>query len=138
MKLYIKSRSAGTAREIKSGDDLQIAEQQPVKVIATGGATQELDVSQYDAFDITLTHALVITFSNFPPTAYRKSVEVKLTQAGSAGYATTFSQTILWPSATAPTLTTTIGIVSIIRFWSYDGGTTIYGELIGDNMAAQA
>ena len=45
---------------------------------------------------------------------------------GTGGYAITWPGSVVWPSGTAPSFTTTAGTVSIVTLFTIDGGTTWY------------
>ena len=46
----------------------------------------------------------------------------------------TSAPAIKWPGATAPTITSTTGKRDIYQFVTYDGGTTIYAIIVGQNL----
>lgn len=63
------------------------------------------------------------------------SLSLRLTQDGTGGRTITWPASVDWPSATAPTLTTTANAVNWIELWTVDGGTTWFGALSGAGFA---
>jgi len=97
-----------------------------------GGGTQDIDLELGNSVTATVdTSTTTFTFSN--PTASDEGCGfiLKLTDGG--------SQTVNWPAsvdwnaATAPTLTASG--VDILAFYTWDGGTTWYGFVLGQAMA---
>ena len=86
-------------------------------------------------FSHTLTENTTFTFSN-PASSGKVSVfTLKIVQDASAsGYTVTWPASVDWPSATAPTLTTTANAVDYFVFLTSDGGTTWYGFTAGQAM----
>jgi phosphoenolpyruvate-protein kinase (PTS system EI component) len=49
-------------------------------------------------------------------------------------YTITWPGAVKWPSGIAPTITTTLNKRDIFGFVSYDGGTTIYANIVAQNL----
>jgi hypothetical protein len=96
---------------------------------ATGAKT--IDLTLGNSVTATTTGATTWTFSN--PTASDElcSFSIKLVNGGSA--AQTWPSSVDWPSATAPTLTTSG--TDVLVFITCDGGTTWYGFVAGLALA---
>jgi hypothetical protein len=96
---------------------------------ATGAKT--IDLTLGNSVTATTTGATTWTFSN--PTASDElcSFSIKLVNGGSA--AQTWPASVDWPSATAPTLTTSG--TDVLVFITCDGGTTWYGFVAGLALA---
>ena len=95
----------------------------------TGAKT--IDLTAGNSVTATTTGATTWTFSN--PTASDElcSFSIKLVNGGSA--AQTWPSSVDWPSATAPTLTTSG--TDVLVFITCDGGTTWYGFVAGLALA---
>jgi hypothetical protein len=95
----------------------------------TGAKT--IDLTLGNSVTATTTGATTWTFSN--PTASDElcSFSIKLVNGGSA--AQTWPASVDWPSATAPTLTTSG--TDVLVFITCDGGTTWYGFVAGLALA---
>ena len=78
-----------------------------------------------------LTEATTFTFSNPPTEACIWSLKII---QDSTARAITWPNTVDWPSATAPTLTSTNDGVDIFVFLTIDGGTIWYGFTAGQAM----
>jgi len=90
----------------------------------------EIDLQDHTADIDTFTINESIS-SNQEQTFY-----LKLTQ-GTAGRTFIWSSisNIKWPSATGPSLTLTDNAIDILKFTTYDQGTTWHGEIIGQNFS---
>lgn len=104
-------------------------------VTSTTNATT-VDCEAANTFMHTLTENTTFTFSNPPAsgTAYTMTVEI-IQDASATGYTVTWPTSVDWPSATAPTLTTTASAVDVFVFTTRDGGTTWYGFTAGQAIA---
>ena len=94
-----------------------------------------IDCEAGNVFSHTLTENTTFTFSNPPAsgTAYGFSLKV-VQDASASGYAVTWPPSVDWPSAIAPTLTSTASAVDQFVFYTHDGGTTWYGFVAGQDM----
>lgn len=92
-----------------------------------------LDYSTGSVFAVALTSAITtVTFSNWPATGKAGLMTVAFTADGTVR-AITWPAAVKWPGAVAPTMTGTVNKVDILSFLSFDGGTTIYGFISGQN-----
>ena len=85
-----------------------------------------------NSFAHTLTENTTFTFSNPPTsgTAYTLSLEL-IQDASASGYTVTWPGSVIWPNATAPTLTATGNAKDIFVFYTRNGGTAWYGFTSG-------
>lgn len=86
----------------------------------TGAKT--IDWSQQSYYRATLTGNVTFTFSN--PTDGQE-VWLILIQDGTGSRTVTWPGSVIWPAATAPTLTTTANHIDMIRF-IYDSDASVY------------
>jgi len=92
----------------------------------TGGGTQDIDLTLGNAVSATVdTSANTFTFSN--PTASDELCGFVLFLTNGGSQTVTWPGTVDWPSATAPTLSSSG--VDIIVFQTIDGGTTWHGQV---------
>jgi len=96
---------------------------------ATGAKT--IDLTLGNSVTATTTGATTWTFSNPAASDELSSFSIKLINGGSATQ--TWPTTVDWPSATAPTLTTSG--TDVLVFITCDGGTTWYGFVAGLALA---
>ena len=90
------------------------------------GPNVSLDMSAAQSFDLTITGATVIAFTNAPATANALSGFIlRLVNGGSA--AVTWPATVDWPGGSAPTLT--VSGTDILVFTSDDQGATWRGAV---------
>ena len=104
-----------------------------VDVIPVSGATQTLDVDAYAAFEVTLTAGCTFTFG--APLEDFEVFELVLIQDGVGGHAVVWPGSVEWTIGAPPVLGVGIGNKSILIFSTIDGGTTWFGNLVGDAIA---
>jgi hypothetical protein len=97
----------------------------------TDGATQTIDCSQGSQFLWTLgANRTVSTFTNPAP---GQIVHLHVKQDATGSRTLTWPSNVAWPSATAPTLTTTAAKVDVFQF-IYDAATLVWrGSTVGLN-----
>ena len=94
-----------------------------------------IDCEAGNVFSHTLTENTTFTFSNPPASGTAYGFSLKIVQDASAsGYTVTWPTSVDWPSATAPTLTSTASAVDQFVFYTHDGGTTWYGFVAGQAL----
>lgn len=102
-----------------------------VNTVAASGAAQTLpNVGVATIHRITLTANCTLTF---PAAAAGKSFTVVLVQDATGSRTVTWPGTVLWPSGTAPTLTTTAAKRDVISFMCADGANWL-GFVAGQNF----
>ena len=90
-----------------------------------------IDLSAGNYFTYTLSGAQTLTVSNVASSGSVAAFVIDITNGGSA--ALTFFSGVTWNAATAPTLTASG--VDTLAFFTYDGGTTWRGFVLGQAMA---
>jgi hypothetical protein len=88
-----------------------------------------LDLSTANNFRRQFNSSATITFSN-PPTSNAFGFTFVTINAGT--YAITWPATIDWVGGTPPILTSSG--TDVLTFFTFDGGTTYYGFLVGKNL----
>ncbi len=81
------------------------------------------DISTFQFTNLNSGSDLVTTFT------------VRFTQGDPDLRNITWPDSVLWAGGTAPTMTQTAGAVDIYGLITYDGGTTFYGAVIGQNFS---
>jgi hypothetical protein len=95
-----------------------------------------LDLSTANSFKHVLTENTTLSVTNVPVANQYASFTVDIAQdALGSGFTVTWFNGVIWPSATAPTLTSNTGAVDTFVFKTYDAGTTWYGFTAGQAMA---
>jgi len=104
--------------------------------ITSSSGTATLDCEAGNVFSLTLSeNVTTFTWSNPPASGTAYGFSLKIVQDASAsGYTVTWPTSVDWPSATAPTLTSTASAVDQFVFYTHDGGTTWYGFTSGQAM----
>lgn len=97
----------------------------------SGGALS-LDLSTYAAFSIANNANAVVTFAN-PTAGYANSFSMLLTADGTLR-AWTWPASVVWLTGAAPTLTSTNGKRDLLAFYTFDGGTTWFGNAVSQNF----
>lgn len=100
--------------------------------ISSSSNASALNCENGNVFSSVLSENTTFTFSNPPVTGTAYGFTLKIVQDASAsGYTVTWPAAVDWPSATAPTLTSTANAVDQFSFYTHDGGTTWYGFVLG-------
>ena len=97
--------------------------------LGTGGSTS-IDLSTANNFRRQFSGTSTITFSN-PPASNAFGFTFTMVNAG--GYAITWPASVDWVNGSAPILTS-IG-TDVLSFFTFNGGTTYYGFVVGKNMS---
>lgn len=107
-----------------------------VKDEGTTGATLNINVNTGSYHFMVLGDNTAITINSLAswPSGVWYEMTLELKQDTTGTRVPSFTNTILWAGGTAPTFSTAINAVDIIRISSRDGGTTLYGEVIGLDM----
>ena len=91
-----------------------------------------LNLLSGSVFYVTMTAAITsITFTNIPASGKVVSFILNVTVAG---YTITWPASVKWANGTAPTLSTTSGKTDIFSFFTYNGGTTWFAAIVGQNF----
>jgi hypothetical protein len=101
-----------------------------VNAAATGAVT--LDIVTGNVFDITLTGATTLTFSNPAPTGQACSFTLIVRQDATAR-AITWPAAVKWPSDTIPDISA-VSKTSVFTFLTVNGGTRWYGFLAANGL----
>ena len=118
-------------------DERQLVKNYSEVVASNAAATGAVDIDLTDGnnHQITLTGNITLTFSNPVAAIEMSPLTLLIIQDGTGGHAITWPASVQWAGGTAPTLTTTLDTVSILTFFTNDGGVTWYGFLSGDNFS---
>jgi len=95
--------------------------------------TLTLDLSLGNVFNVALNaNITTMTISNVPSTTHNVNLTIVFTADGTTR-SVTWPASIVWPSATAPGITSTNGKIDVYTFTTNNGGTTWYGFIGGQN-----
>lgn len=97
----------------------------------TGATTA--DMALYSSFFWTMTGNVTVTVSNWPVSGKEGRANFYLKQDGTGSRTVTWPAGVLWPGGVTPTLTTTANKTDVFVLITFDGGTTIYGFIAGQN-----
>ena len=116
-----------------------------VAITTTSASNQaRLDLSQGQNFEITTTENIDDFNIVNCVSSSTKTFTVKITQDSSTAYTVgidTFRKdggsqfTVLWPGGVVPTVTASVGSTDIYSFMTFDGGTSLYGVIGGQNFS---
>lgn len=100
---------------------------------AISAGTLTLDCSLSTVKVVALNAAITtLTFSNVPASGTAYAMTLALVADGTAR-SVTWGTAVKWPSGSAPTLTSTNGKTDIVTLTTWDGGTTWYAGIAGQN-----
>jgi hypothetical protein len=105
----------------------------PESIIASTPSNANLDVTAFNAFEITLTANVTFTFINIPTNKVTR-IMVRITQGGVGGFIPTFSPTPIWSYQTSPPLNATVGLTDVFEFVFSNAGAVLSGFLAGQAM----
>ena len=91
------------------------------------------DCALGNIFSFVLTGNTTLSFANVPGSGDGFVATFLLVQGGVGSYTVTWPGSVLWPAATAPTLTTTVGKSDVITLMTLDGGASWRGFVAGQN-----
>jgi hypothetical protein len=113
-------------------DKTPITESKTAPAIAAGALT--INCANGNVFAVALNaNVTSLTLSGAPASGTAIGITVALTADGTAR-TITWPASVKWAGGTAPTLTSTAGKVDIFVFCTWDGGTTWYAHIAGQNM----
>jgi hypothetical protein len=106
-----------------------------VNAIGNSGAAQTVDLENGNVQTLTLNDDCTITFSNPPASGRSGSLVLIITKdANDTDRTITWGSTIKWDGGSSFTLLTTNAQVTILSFFTINGGTTWYGFVSGLSM----
>jgi len=109
-----------------------LIEKQTAPAIASG--VLALNCASGNVFAVSLNAAITsITFSNIPTTGNAFGITLAFTADGTAR-TISWPASVKWSGGTAPTLTSTNAKVDIFVLTTWDGGTTWYAMIGGQNL----
>jgi len=110
-------------------------------VVSSSTNVTDIDLQAGTYFKTTLSETTAFTFSNSPATGKIGSFILEIVQdASGSGYAVSWpidgdsNSIVKWPSANSPTLSTLADAIDVLAFYTYDGGTSWYGFIVGKSM----
>ena len=102
-----------------------------VNVGAVSG-TQTLNLQNGNIFQIKPNGSITIAFSNVPASGTFVGALIRHEGDGTAR-TYTWPTTTKWAYGEAPTMTSTNAKFDLVSLFTYDGGTTYFGQVIGQN-----
>ena len=100
---------------------------------AISSGTLTLDCASGNVFAVALNaNITTLAFSNVPASGTGYGLTLALTADGT-GRTITWGAAVKWAGGSAPTLTSTNGKVDLVILTTWDGGTTWYAALAGQN-----
>lgn len=106
---------------------LAIAPAEYVNALGNTGAAPNIDLSLSTFVTATLNENTTFTFSNAPSGAC--AFTLVLTNDATPSRTITWPASVKWPNATTPTRSTAASKTDIYTFFTYDSGTTWWGNL---------
>jgi hypothetical protein len=108
--------------------------QENQNAVTSSAGALTVDCTNGNVFSLALSENVTsTTFSNPPSSGTAFGFSLFVTQDATAR-TITWPAAVAWPSATAPTLSTTSGDVDIFTFTTFNGGTTWYGIVSGQAL----
>jgi hypothetical protein len=104
--------------------------------VGTVSGTQTLNLNNGNIFQIKPNGAVTIAFSNVPASGTFASVLIRHEGDGTArtyAWPSTGGSTTKWAYGEAPTMTSTNAKFDLVSLFTYDGGITWFGQILGQN-----
>ena len=103
-------------------------------IVNTGtvSGTQTLNLHSGNIFQIKPNGAITIAFSNVPASGTFVGVLIRHEGDGTAR-TYTWPGTTKWAYGETPSMTSTNGKFDLVSLFTYDGGTTYFGQILGQN-----
>jgi hypothetical protein len=109
-----------------------------VHAVGNSGTALTLNASSTSGYIKTITLTGNCTFTLTGATSgLAAALKLVLTQDATGGRTVTWPTSVKWVGGVAPMLSITAGATDRVDLTSYDGGTSWYGELIGNAYAAE-
>ena len=115
----------------------------PKAITASGGAVT-IDLSVAQTFTLTTDSAVSYFVLQNVPASSATTFTIQIIQDSSTAYSidvddfrTTGGSTIplRWPGGVAPTVTSSAGAIDVYSFMTFDGGSSLYGVVGGQNFS---
>ena len=106
-----------------------------VSAVTISTATQTLDLSTTNIFNITLSANTTLSFINPPAAGIAYSFMLYCKQNNVGGNTITWPSSVKFPNGSTPSLTTTQNYIDVLNFFTLDGGVTYVGALSLGNVA---
>lgn len=105
-----------------------------VTTLASTTAAQDLNLNLSNIFDVTLTQNTTFTFRNTATTGFGMPVTVILRQGGSGSYTASFTGA-RYSDGVTPVLSTTVGQIDVLSFFTVNGGSFWFGTFAMANVS---
>ncbi len=92
-------------------------------------STYTVDISTGNTYHLILNTNCTFTFSNATPAGTSCYITILLKQDGTGGRVATWPATVVWPSDTPPTVTTTASSWVLYQFLTVNAGKTWFGAV---------
>ena len=103
------------------------------RIAVTSAASTTIDTN-FNVTELTMSASITtLTLSNIQASTIVHMWTIVTVGNGTA-YSITWPAAVKWPGGTAPTITSTNTKRDIYQFVTYDGGTTIYAIIVGQNL----
>ena len=102
------------------------------RIAVTAASSTTID-TQYNVTELTMSTNVSLTLSNIQSSGTVHMWTIVTVGNGTA-YSIGWPAAIKWPGGTAPTITSTNTKRDIYQFVTYDGGTTIFAIIVGQNL----
>lgn len=90
---------------------------------ASTSGSYTIDMTTANVFNITLTGNTSFSMSGVPANGISGSINMIITQDTTGGHTVSWPSNVLWPSGTAPNLTTTANAIDVVTLFTVNGGT---------------
>jgi len=132
---YCFSAAEGNAQWFRLPDAWTDLERYVATNVAAATGTEDVAFDTDGMYLATMTGNVTWDFDSYRSSGLRSSQTMFIKQNGTGGWSSTWPSGIIWAAGSAPTLNTDPDTWSILRFYSNDSGTTVFGELVGTGVS---
>lgn len=106
----------------------------PSIFVSNASGAQTIDFAQAESWRFSITGNVQFTVVNWPPSNQLARVTIEITNTG-AFNVTSWPSGTIWSGGSVPTVTTGSGSKDLFVLISFDGGSTVFGTIAGQNYS---
>ena len=102
--------------------------------LGTASSNTNIDITQGNLFDVTISANVVFTFTNPPPAGFSQPATIILRQDGTGNRTASFANA-LYTDGQLPQLSTGANQIDVLTFFTINEGATWFGTFAMANVA---
>jgi hypothetical protein len=107
----------------------------PINVFTQSTASMTVNRTATEYHRVSLAvNVTSVTLSGWPAAGNFGRIQLEIRNTGAFSISG-WPASVVWPNGVTPSVTSGAGKKDVFVFWSTDGGTVIYGSIVGQNFA---